>query len=310
MTSTDASLTPDASMRLHFLLAVDDSPASLNAARWLAAFAAGQTRWQCTALAVQAPLRSGEVSAIAPASVTLAARERDAQVLLEQVKQIFQEHGSICHTLSCMGEAAPALLQQASALQAQAIVMGRRNQGALRAALLGSVSQEVVRQASMPVIVVGEGVPAPVVDAQTLRLLLALDASPAAQRAADFAAHLIQSESAQANLLHAAHVSPSVTLVEALLQPKAQLLEHWAGAPATQSLAAARALLVQRGVQLREHALSSDVPGQAIAALAAELQSDLLVMGTRGLGPVSTALLGSVTQSVLRASKVAVALVR
>lgn len=295
---------------LNFLLAVDDSPASWSAARWLAAFTAGQPRWSCTALAVQAPLRSGEVSAIAPASVTLAAREQEAQALLRKLESLFQELGSACRTLSCMDETAPALLHHASAMQATAIVMGRRTQGAFRAALLGSVSQEVVRQASMPVIVVGEDVSPPVVDAQTLRVLLALDASPAAQRAAEFAAHLIQSESAQAKLLHAAHVSPSVTLVEALLQSKEQLLEHWAGRPAAQSLAAARAVLSQRGVHLQEHALSSDEPGEAIAALAADLRSDLLVMGTRGLGPVSAALLGSVTQSVLKASKVAVALVK
>lgn len=292
------------------MLAVDDSAASLNAARWLAAFASGQSRWHCTALAVQTPLRSGEVSAIAPASVTLAARQEQAQALLDKVQALFAARGTPCRGLTSMGEVAKTVLQQAAALKAQVIVVGRRSQGALRAALLGSVSQTLVRDAEMPVIVVGEEASAPPVDAQALRLLLALDGSPAALRAADVAAHWLHSEGGQAQTLHAVHVSPSVTLAEALLQPKEQLLAHWAGQPAAQSLEAARAALAQRGLRVQEHALSSDTPGNAIAELAAQLNSDLIVMGTRGLGPVSTALLGSVTQSVLKTSRVAVALVK
>lgn len=310
MTSAPFPLTADPSARLHLLLAVDDSPASLNAARWLAAFASGQNRWHCTALAVQAPVRSGEVSAIAPASITLAAREEQAQALLAKVQTIFTESGTPCRTLTCMGEAAPALLNQAVKLQANVVVMGRRSRGALQAALLGSVSHEVVRDSKLPIIVVGEQAPPAPVDTQALRVLLALDGSPAALRAADFAAALLHSENGPAHQLDAVHVSPSVTLVETLLQPKEQLLAHWAGTPATQSLSAARNAMAQRGLLVREHSLSSDAPGEAIAALAAELRSDVIVMGTRGLGPVSTALLGSVTQAVLKASRVAVALVR
>jgi nucleotide-binding universal stress UspA family protein len=68
-------------------------------------------------------------------------------------------------------------------------------------------------------------------------------------------------------------------------------------------------LLKQHGIEVQEHSRSSDSPGEAISQLAQELQTDLIVMGTRGLGTAASLLLGSVTQQVLQDGKVAVALV-
>ena len=55
------------------------------------------------------------------------------------------------------GRAGPALCDLASELSASAIVMGTRGRGGLKRAMLGSVSDYVVRNAPCPVVVIGEG---------------------------------------------------------------------------------------------------------------------------------------------------------
>lgn len=55
------------------------------------------------------------------------------------------------------GDAGPALCDLADELGADAIVIGSRGRGGIRRALLGSVSDYVVRNAPCPVLVVGAG---------------------------------------------------------------------------------------------------------------------------------------------------------
>lgn len=55
------------------------------------------------------------------------------------------------------GEPAPVLIELAHRHGCDAIVMGARGRGALRSALLGSVSQRVVQDAALPVTIVKHG---------------------------------------------------------------------------------------------------------------------------------------------------------
>lgn len=55
------------------------------------------------------------------------------------------------------GEPAPALIDMAHRHGCDVIIMGARGRGALRSALLGSVSQRVVQDASVPVTIVKHG---------------------------------------------------------------------------------------------------------------------------------------------------------
>lgn len=52
------------------------------------------------------------------------------------------------------------------------------------------------------------------------------------------------------------------------------------------------------GVEARAH-VAEDEPAHAICEAARELEADLIVVGSRGLGPVRGALLGSVSRAVL-----------
>jgi nucleotide-binding universal stress UspA family protein len=300
---------PAAPAALHLLLAIDGSAASQAATHWVAQLAHTDMPFQCTAMAVQSPLLAGEVSALAPAHITLDARAQEAQAALAQAATILHASGVPHSTHTCMNDAAPALLQQAHVTDTSAIVMGRRGMGVLRSALLGSVSDQVIRQSRLPVIVVGNelALDRPAADGKRpLRVLLALDGSAPSLRAADFAAQLAQ---LSPGTLHVVHVQPSFTLAEALFSSEERLLAHWSDASGQQALAAPRLLLKQQGIDVQEHSRSSDSPGEAISQLAKELQCDLIVMGTRGLGTAASLLLGSVTQQVLQDGKMAVALV-
>jgi nucleotide-binding universal stress UspA family protein len=296
---------------MHFLLAVDGSEPSTRAAQWLATLAQTQLALRCTALYVQHPLMAGEVSALAPAYITLDQREQEAALALTQISTLLESAGVAHTTQTCTGDAVETLLSHAQSLGADALVVGRRGHGALRAALLGSVSSKVVQGAQVPVIVVGENTPvaasAGQVGDRPLKVLLALDGFPNALRAADFAAKLVQQSGGE---LHTVHVRPTFTLIETLLSTRQHLLEYWADHDANAALAAPRQLMQNRGLAIHEHASISDAPDQAIGQLAAELACELVVMGTRGLNPLSASIMGSVSQGVLTQANVAVALVK
>jgi YjbE family integral membrane protein len=76
-----------------------------------------------------------------------------------------------------------------------------------------------------------------------------------------------------------------------------------------QALSAARQTLQEAGVAFRELLRVGD-PGSCIAEVAATENCDLIVMGTRGLGTHTGALLGSVTTSTLEHAGVPVLVVR
>ncbi len=71
----------------------------------------------------------------------------------------------------------------------------------------------------------------------------------------------------------------------------------------------ARALLSAAGVEHQEHRRVGD-PGASIADVAREQSCDLIVMGTRGLGTHTAALIGSVAQATIEHSSVPVLLVK
>jgi len=99
--------------------------------------------------------------------------------------------------------------------------------------------------------------------------------------------------------LHVLHVQPSLTVASAVLGPREQLIEHWSGRHAQEAFAGVRSLLDRSRVKYTEHVVASDDPRSAILHAAQEHACGVIAMGTRGLGPVTGVLLGSVAQGVL-----------
>src|SRR5215213_2482524 len=125
--------------------------------------------------------------------------EREGRRILdEQVKKIENVGGTVAQSHLRMGGAAEEVIDLSEELKTGLIVLGSRGRGRIRRALMGSVSDSVVRHAHCPVLVVRWK---PVVF--PAKILLATDGSEeavlAAQSAADLAART-------ASELHVTHV--------------------------------------------------------------------------------------------------------
>jgi nucleotide-binding universal stress UspA family protein len=85
----------------------------------------------------------------------IAGAERDAEVFLkEQAEQIGANGGKVVETHFRSGDPDKEILRTAESLDVGVIVIGSRGLGALSRALMGSVSDSVVRHAHCPVFVV------------------------------------------------------------------------------------------------------------------------------------------------------------
>ena len=97
-------------------------------------------------------------------------------------------------------------------------------------------------------------------------------------------------------------------LYEVLLAPGADVLENVLGVVGSRALTAAEALFASAKVAF-ERELGSGYAAAALVEIAERHHCDLIVMGARGLGYVRAALLGSVSEGVLHASKIPVTIV-
>ena len=87
----------------------------------------------------------------------LSENRREAKEMLEQqTKRIEESGGTVKESYLREGRAAEEIVEVAEEIGAGLIVMGSRGHGRLRRALLGSVSDAVVRHAHCPVTIVRE----------------------------------------------------------------------------------------------------------------------------------------------------------
>jgi nucleotide-binding universal stress UspA family protein len=128
------------------------------------------------------------------------------------------------------------------------------------------------------------------------------DGSPEAAEALDLAVELAHDTGAKLAIVavHVVHVggkgiSPPISEVE---QPHGA--EHLAVVAAERARAA--------GVETKPYVVSGD-PAKEITKLAEELDADLIVVGSRGLGGLHGALVGSVSRGVMARSSVPVTVV-
>jgi len=189
------------------------------------------------------------------------------------------------------------IVRVAEELGAGLIVVGSRGMGPVKRAVMGSVSGSVVHHAHCSVLVVrdhdGE-------DSPPGGILLAVDGSGQAQVATEVAVEISASTGSR---LHVVFVMPAA---EHLYGPHFYS-EEIKGSVREQAEGDVRAFLDERVAWIEDHGGNVEdthtavgKPDAEIVKLAEELRVGLTVVGSRGLGGVRRALVGSVSDSVVR----------
>ncbi len=141
------------------------------------------------------------------------------------------------------------------------------------------------------------------------RILLAVDGSEASQKAVQQVLAMRGELRDPAGIeLHVVNVQRPVSGDVSSFVAKQSLQEYY-DERSEAALQSARGLLQGAGAIVKEHR-SIGIPGATIAELARSEGCDMIVMGTRGLGSHTAALVGSVAQSTLEHASVPVLLVR
>jgi nucleotide-binding universal stress UspA family protein len=228
--------------------------------------------------------------------------EREAQGILDgQVKQIEGLGGSVAQARLSEGGAAEEIVALAEEIGVGLIAVGSRGRGRIRRLLMGSVSDAVVRHAYCPVIVVRWK---PVVF--PAKMLLATDGSEEARLALQTAADLSERTGSE---LHVVHVG-EVPLVYHPERHGYRIQYERDEKEARELLETQVAGIKAAAATVAQEHLRMGKADEHIVVLAEELGADLIVMGSRGLGGVKRALMGSVSDSVVRHAHCPVLVVR
>lgn len=199
------------------------------------------------------------------------------------------------------GEVRRALEQHAEEVEAGLVVMSTHGRTGVSRAWLGSVADTLVRHICLPMLLIRPPGTAtePPSRVEIGHVLVPLDGSPKAENAVAVARALAEGTGARLTLLHA--VSPKV-VVGARSYPvrTGHLEERWVDAQ--EYLRRIAEPLREAGLHVDTRVLEHDDPHGAILATALDEGADVIAMATHGYSGLARAILGSVTDKVLRGS--------
>jgi nucleotide-binding universal stress UspA family protein len=139
------------------------------------------------------------------------------------------------------------------------------------------------------------------------KILIAVDGSPASHEAVEFGVQLAAEQGAAVTLVH---VVPRLDVIPiTAFGTGAGARPHEVSEEDRQPLVEAKAVVEQHGVRATAKLLIGDAVDE-IVACADSLDVDLIVIGSRGHGTLTSALLGSVSRGVLSESRRPVTIVR
>jgi len=139
------------------------------------------------------------------------------------------------------------------------------------------------------------------------KLLLPVDGSPSSRRAAELVVRMVRGQPAARVLL--LNVQSPVMAWEISPYVTAEMVHQIHEKAGREAMKDARAVLESAGVPCEEHLLVGE-PGEIIANVAAQEGVEGIVMGTRGMGPIKSLVLGSVATKVIHLVEVPVTLVK
>jgi nucleotide-binding universal stress UspA family protein len=215
-----------------------------------------------------------------------------------------QAAGEVCEVIGetpadlriVKGDPAEVLLDAAGEDDAALLVVGSRGRGALRAALLGSVSHDVAARARCPVVVVPAGARDRSADAADGSIVCGVDGSPHALAAATVAGQLATRLGLRLVIVHARQ-----NVRAAMAYPGAR-----SSTPPVTGQEDSVAALVDDVVARANEAVgveATDVveagpPAEVLEQVAKREDARLIVIAGRGAGGVRAAVLGSVAREL------------
>jgi nucleotide-binding universal stress UspA family protein len=202
-----------------------------------------------------------------------------------------------------------AILEAARTLPADLIVMGTHGRSGVSGALLGSVTEHVLRSSSCPVMAVPPHDAVPPSTVSFKHILCAIDFSTSSLAGLVWALSLAEEADAKLQLLHVIEVTPELRASAVVTDRE---IDELHAAVEADVLAHLRALIPQHATDYCsiETATASGAAGHAILACAAAAAADLIVMGAQGQSALERFIFGSRTRDVLTGATCPVLAVR
>ncbi len=264
-------------------------------------------RWYKSTVTVLHVFSTAPVAAVGPGPVVLEPillSPVDRQQLLADTKAFVESESAPGLTINAIvreGDIAGEILEQATIMKADLLVIGTHGRSGFERLLLGSVAERVLRKASCPVVTVPRGLPDAVPAGSVLykRIVCPVDFSESSLHALKYATSLAHEGDGQLTIVHVvAHeleytgdieYSTGMTVGDFLKEREETLRRRLREAVAGASEFCRVDSSIAHGKPWRE-----------VLRIAAERQSDLIVMGVQGRGAVDLLLFGSTTQHVVR----------
>jgi nucleotide-binding universal stress UspA family protein len=230
-----------------------------------------------------------------------------AQGVVEDTRAALAARGFAIETDVPMGDPRAEIVRQAEEWGADLVVLGARGLGKVKRFLLGSVSDGVARHAHCPVLVV---------KGQRRKLgsvLVAMDGSEDSFRAVRFLSTLALPRQTKVRLLSVVerirYPTTAPQSVHGQLVAMLKELEAERRAELDKVLEQAAAQLDDKITRVTRYTPTGD-PAEEIVTTASDFDTDLVVVGARGLGGMARVLLGSVSQKVLHHARCPVLIVK
>jgi nucleotide-binding universal stress UspA family protein len=232
----------------------------------------------------------------------------EAHAYVQGVAEQLGSRGSIVETTIPWGEPADEILEQVRSARADLVVMATHGRSGLGRWLYGSVADEVLRRASVPIFLVPPGSDEPWSVDRAPRILVPLDGSQLGEAALGPAREW------------ATRLGSEIVLVQVIPFPPYSSFGDSSGYVVAldpeSDLAAAQTYLSDVAERLRSTVKQVRVraelgdPSVDIARIAADEKAKLIVMATHGRGGLARLVLGSIATGTLRRANVPLLLVR
>ncbi len=288
-------ISPAKNRLLNILLA-DDGSLNARAALKLLVELPRDKECVVTALRVFTPLEAAEYA--------------DVEESLAHTKQLARNRHLRVRTETRLGYPTEKIIEYASEHHPDLVVMGARGMGSNLGLLLGSVAMNIVHDGRWPVLIVREPVRG------LHKIMLVTDGSPCSQLACNYTGGFPLPESASLEVMHVLPLLQASYLVEpmgvsvpAISEEDLLRLRNRQELDGKALLEETVALLASHGLQARGLLMRGE-PAEQIIEYAREHQVDLIICGSRGLGTVTSMLIGSVSRRLAHHAPCSVLIVR